>query len=192
MTAPAAPRVALPNAYADDARSFIETQFPVSKLNKESYKERKANHGQTLTGLGKWWGREPLVLVRELGVRRCERTPRVGDAFCGGGSIPFEAARIGCEAYGSDLNPVAALFTWAALNVGGGGEAVAREAAAHDDAEQGRAWLRAEVPGYWGERARLVAVLRYLADRGRDLPGWRDADARAAGLVAGAVENDSV
>ena len=44
--------------------SFIETQFPVSKLSKESYKERKAGSGQTLTGLGKWWGRKPLILVR--------------------------------------------------------------------------------------------------------------------------------
>ena len=47
-----------------DAPCFIETQFPVSKLSKESYKERKANYSQTLTGLGKWWGRKPLVLVR--------------------------------------------------------------------------------------------------------------------------------
>ncbi len=45
-------------------RSFIETQFPVSKISKESYKERKANYSQTLTGLGKWWGRKPLILVR--------------------------------------------------------------------------------------------------------------------------------
>ena len=45
-------------------QSFIEAQFPVSKVSKESYKERKANLGQTLTGLGKWWGRKPLVLVR--------------------------------------------------------------------------------------------------------------------------------
>ena len=44
--------------------SFIEKQFPVSKISKESYKERKANNGQTLTGLGKWWGRKPLVMVR--------------------------------------------------------------------------------------------------------------------------------
>lgn len=43
---------------------FIEEQFPVSKVSKESYKERKANLGQTLTGLGKWWGRKPLVVVR--------------------------------------------------------------------------------------------------------------------------------
>ena len=44
--------------------SFIEHQFPVSKVSKESYKERKANNSQTLTGLGKWWGRKPLVMVR--------------------------------------------------------------------------------------------------------------------------------
>lgn len=44
--------------------SFIEHQFPVSKVSKESYKERKSNNGQTLTGLGKWWGRKPLALVR--------------------------------------------------------------------------------------------------------------------------------
>ncbi|MFO0962031.1 MAG: anti-phage-associated DUF1156 domain-containing protein [Phycisphaerales bacterium] len=231
---------------------FIETQFPVSKMSKESYTERKAVAGQTLTGLGKWWGRKPLVLCRatilglllpatddpaadrdvflrlmtmdddgmlrrksaaipakelyrrlppaertrcfepgaseaaaklrkglskedrealqrhvflsmpyderleycdrpeqiggpssdswrvinrhlgtsatsiqslveELGKRRFGRVPRVGDAFCGGGSIPFEAARIGCEGFGSDLNPVAALLTWAALNLVGGG-----------------------------------------------------------------------
>jgi len=49
-----------------DAPSFIETQFPVSKLSKESYKERKANYSQTLTGLGKWWGRKPLVMVRAV------------------------------------------------------------------------------------------------------------------------------
>jgi putative DNA methylase len=272
--------------------SFIESQFPVSRLSKESYKERKSNSSQTLTGLGKWWGRKPLILcratilgllmpvsdnpegdrqiflkiltmdeagllrrwtkpytvaelgvlatpaerrewnkldgaveeareqvkslrlttksmargekeskdkarakieaavaevtrtatllnefvdalqvsvflrqpyeeqialcdrpeqmdgpsetawaeinahldtsaqdlaelVRQLGQRRFGHTPRVGDAFCGGGSIPFEAARMGCEAFGSDLNPVAALLTWASLNIVGGGEAVA-------------------------------------------------------------------
>ena len=48
--------------YSD--KSFIEIQFPVSKVSKESYKERKAVQSQTLTGLGKWWGRKPLILVR--------------------------------------------------------------------------------------------------------------------------------
>ncbi len=198
--------------------AFIETQFPIARLSAESYKERKANYGQTLTRLGKWWGRKPLILVRAsiLGmlmpasdnpkkdreiflqiltmddagawdrckpsaqrktsraafdllpyaerIAKCERpenvvgpsseawaainahlnihanslpelveqlgrrtfghTPRVGDSFCGGGSIPFEAARIGCEAFGSDLNPVAGLLTWSSLNLLGGGKAV--------------------------------------------------------------------
>lgn len=239
------------------ATAFTERQFPVARVSMESYKERTAKQGQTLTGLGKWWGRKPLVLVRavilgllmpasaapirdrevflklltmdgeglrqrksksipvvrllaelpdmppslrrrfgtddettlraklsredkqelqrlvfermpyaekleycvrpeqidgpssqawaeinahlgtnanslqqlveELGQRRFGHTPRVGDAFCGGGSIPFEAARLGCEAYGSDLNPVAALLTWASLNIVGGGPEVAAQ-----------------------------------------------------------------
>ncbi len=230
-------------------KAFIEAQFPVSKVSKESYKERKAGASQTLTGLGKWWGRKPLVLVRaallgcllpatdnpqmdneiflklmsmdekgllarkekslttselyrvveadkklqrylayfdlsgkspklikgapreeielaafkslgydakialckrpehvqveeeqtwreinqylgttassfqelvnQLSERRFGHNVRVGDCFCGGGSIPFEAARIGCDAYGSDLNPVACLLTWADLNICG-------------------------------------------------------------------------
>ncbi len=234
-------------------KSFIEVQFPVSKLSKESYKERKAKNNQTLTGLGKWWGRKPLVLVRaivlglllpattnpekdreiflalmtmdddgletrlqksisakdvadllppgaaadavsregpkvswrkglsaeqrrqyqlraframsydrkmdycdrpeeingpseaswerinahlgtnatslpelvqELGERRWGHAPKVGDAFCGAGSIPFEAARLGCDVYASDINPVAGLLTWGALNIVGGGDEV--------------------------------------------------------------------
>ncbi len=44
--------------------SFIEKQFPVSKISKESYKERKSSQGQTITGMGKWWGRKPLILIR--------------------------------------------------------------------------------------------------------------------------------
>ena len=237
----------------DYSRSFIEIQFPVSKVSKESYKERKANLGQTLTGLGKWWGRKPLILVRaallgilmpvsenpakdrdmflkiltmddeglylrksknltmkelflltnekekkkyfdpestedkpkyirglsmeekkelqrlafnrlsydeklvycdrpehvknlpeyawreinehlgtnasslqelikQLGEKRYGRTPTVGDCFSGGGSIPFEAARMGADVYASDLNPIASLLTWASLNIAGASE----------------------------------------------------------------------
>ena len=35
------------------------------------------------------------------------RTPRVLDPFAGGGAIPLEAMRLGCEAVAADLNPVA-------------------------------------------------------------------------------------
>jgi adenine-specific DNA methylase len=63
-------------------------------------------------------------LITQLGQRNFGHTPRVGDSFCGGGSIPFEASRIGCDVFASDLNPVAALLTWASLNVLGGSESV--------------------------------------------------------------------
>ena len=36
-----------------------------------------------------------------------EESPFVVDPFAGGGSIPLEALRLGCEAFASDLNPVA-------------------------------------------------------------------------------------
>ncbi len=39
-----------------------------------------------------------------------EETPLVVDPFAGGGSIPLEALRIGCETFASDLNPVACLI----------------------------------------------------------------------------------
>jgi len=187
-----------------DATSLIEVALPVARLSAESYKERTAGAVQRLTGIGKWWGRKPLVLVRatilgcllpatedpqkdievferlmgmdafgyyerrprqirsveaflklqpseqlkqvslaetypgpsdaaswaminahlgtyaaslrevveQLGVMRFGHVPKVGDVFCGGGSVPFEAARLGCDTYASDLNPVAGLLTW--------------------------------------------------------------------------------
>jgi putative DNA methylase len=39
-----------------------------------------------------------------------EELPLVVDPFAGGGSIPLEALRVGCEAFASDLNPVACLI----------------------------------------------------------------------------------
>lgn len=43
--------------------------------------------------------------------------PPVLDPFCGGGSIPLEAQRLGLEAHGSDLNPVAVLITKALIEI---------------------------------------------------------------------------
>ncbi|GGN34677.1 DUF1156 domain-containing protein [Deinococcus daejeonensis] len=184
-----------------DAPALIERLFPVAKLSAESFKERNSGAAQRLTGVGRWWGRKPLVLVRasilgallpatddpqkdlevferllglddvslhqrsglstaqftassseqrrkdsrpaesfegptdwaswmmindhlgtnafslpelvqELGLRRFGSRLRVGDVFAGGGSVPFEAARLGCDTYASDLSPVAGLLTW--------------------------------------------------------------------------------
>jgi adenine-specific DNA methylase len=59
---------------------------------------------------------ERIKRVQEL----CEqqwgtRTPVVLDAFAGGGSIPFEAARYGLKVLASDLNPVAVVTMKAAI-----------------------------------------------------------------------------
>ena len=56
-------------------------------------------------------------LVEQLGILRFGHRPKVGDTFAGGGSIPFEAARLGCDAYASDLNPIALMLTWGAFNI---------------------------------------------------------------------------
>lgn len=58
-------------------------------------------------------------LVEQLGIMRFGRRPKFADTFAGSGSIPFEAARMGCEVYASDLNPVACMLTWGAFNVVG-------------------------------------------------------------------------
>ena len=43
--------------------------------------------------------------------------PPVLDPFCGGGSIPLEAQRLGLQVYASDLNPVAVLITKALVEI---------------------------------------------------------------------------
>ena len=68
-------------------------------------------------------------LVEQLGIARFGHRPKVADVFCGGGSIPFEAARIGCHIYASDLNPVACMLTWGAFNVIGADEKTRTEIA---------------------------------------------------------------
>ncbi len=46
-----------------------------------------------------------------------EQAQPIYDPFCGGGSIPLEAQRLGLRAVGSDLNPVAALITKALIEL---------------------------------------------------------------------------
>lgn len=56
-------------------------------------------------------------LTEQLGQLRYGHRPKVADTFSGGGSIPFEAARLGCDVYASDLNPVACMLTWGSLKI---------------------------------------------------------------------------
>ena len=58
-----------------------------------------------------WWGSEAspdLAWFRErIRTAYGGRAPRVLDPFAGGGAIPLEAMRLGCEVEARDLNPVA-------------------------------------------------------------------------------------
>lgn len=57
------------------------------------------------------WGREngPDIQFFREAIRKAYggRAPKVLDPFAGGGAIPFEAMRLGCEATAVDINPVA-------------------------------------------------------------------------------------
>ena len=68
-------------------------------------------------------------LVEQLGLMRFGRRPRVADTFSGSGQIPFEAARLGCDVYASDLNPIACMLTWGAFHVVGASEEKRKELA---------------------------------------------------------------
>lgn len=59
-----------------------------------------------------------LAAARAEILKSCDgKPPPVLDPFCGGGSIPLEAQRLGLEAHGSDLNPVAVLITKALIEI---------------------------------------------------------------------------
>src|SRR5579872_6586376 len=56
---------------------------------------------------------KPMFLEAARGLVQAahgDEVPLVVDPFAGGGSIPLEALRLGCETFASDLNPVACLI----------------------------------------------------------------------------------
>jgi putative DNA methylase len=65
------------------------------------------------------WGRgeEPPTNASDVLDYLQAKAPPVYDPFCGGGSIPLEAQRLGLRAYGSDLNPVAVLISKALVEI---------------------------------------------------------------------------
>ncbi len=105
-------RLAFDRLAYDEKLDYCLRPEQIDGPSAEAWADINAHLGTTATALPE--------LVQQLGIRRFGHIPRVGDPVCGGGSIPFEAARIGCAAYASDLSPVAALLTWGALHLVGG------------------------------------------------------------------------
>lgn len=86
-----------------------EAQEHILKAHAERLTEELAD-GKA-TGIRPAWAQEfkftgERVGVDDIQAGRAPR-PRVLDMFAGGGAIPLEALRLGCEAYALDLNPVA-------------------------------------------------------------------------------------
>lgn len=76
--------------YPGDHRVIAEAQQHILEARAERL---SAERGERVSGDDILQGRAPR--------------PKVLDMFAGGGSIPLEALRLGCEAYALDLNPVA-------------------------------------------------------------------------------------
>jgi len=62
-------------------------------------------------------GVTPPARPDELLAFLAKHAPPVYDPFCGGGSIPLEAQRLGLEAHASDLNPVPVLINKALIEI---------------------------------------------------------------------------
>jgi len=85
--------------YPSDSKP--EEKADIERAIKEAQRHILEAHAERLTEeTGK------KVTVEDIEEGRAPR-PKVLDMFAGGGAIPLEALRLGCEAYAMDLNPVA-------------------------------------------------------------------------------------
>lgn len=135
-------------AWRDDIGELERRRLEAQMLPRTSYRERVAEarrpeevmdtvHEHIWEAVNAHLGTDAhsfSELVEHLGIMRFGHRPRVADTFCGSGQIPFEAARLGCDVYASDLNPVACLLSWGALNIVGGSKA-SRQKLEHDHQE---------------------------------------------------------
>src|SRR3954447_25383862 len=112
----AACRAVLFASLVDDPSSLPE-EFPTE----EAQEKERQRLFKIIEELVKWensnnedvLGRARAEIMKSTG----GNPPPVLDPFCGGGSIPLEAQRLGLEAHASDLNPVAVLITKALIDI---------------------------------------------------------------------------
>jgi putative DNA methylase len=112
----AACRAVLFAQLVDDPSSHPE-QFPTE----EAQKKERERLFRIIENLVKW---ENINNEKVLKIARDEilkstngNPPLILDPFCGGGSIPLEAQRLGLKTYASDLNPIAVLITKALIEI---------------------------------------------------------------------------
>jgi len=112
----AACRAVLFAQLVDDPSSHPE-KFPTE----EDQKKERERLFKIIEEFVKWENINNERVVQEAREEILKSTggnpPPVLDPFCGGGSIPLEAQRLGLKAYASDLNPVAVLITKALIEI---------------------------------------------------------------------------
>jgi len=100
----------------DDPSAHPE-RFPTD----EAQEQERQRLFQLIERLVPWEaaGDERVLEEARAEIRRScgDHPPEVLDPFCGGGSIPLEAQRLGLVAHASDLNPVAVLITKALIEL---------------------------------------------------------------------------
>lgn len=120
-------------AWREDISELERRRLEIQMLPKASYRQRVGGakrpeevmdtvHDHIWSAVNNHLGTQASSfpeLVEQLGIMRYGHRPRVADTFCGSGQIPFEAARLGCDVYASDLNPVACMLTWGAFHIVG-------------------------------------------------------------------------
>jgi len=92
------------------SRATVYTALVPPPKNNEELKKKR----EFIAMLSKWENPLNQDLMEKARKEILEanggKPPRVLDPFAGGGSIPLEALRLGCETYASDYNPVATLI----------------------------------------------------------------------------------
>src|SRR5213079_722113 len=110
----AACRAVLFASIVDDPSSRPE-EFPTD----EDQERERQRLFRIIEALVKWENtkNEQVLEAARAEIRKATNgsPPPVLDPFCGGGSIPLEAQRLGLEAHASDLNPVAVLISKASI-----------------------------------------------------------------------------
>ena len=142
-----------------------EERFYVEGLDIESHGELRAGAYQELArgfGVKEY---QPLLASGKANQTRLKTASEFGARLLGNGGFSVSLVRH-------------ALFAM-------------REVVRTGEVKAGKNWLRTEVQDYWPQRKHLLEILRYLSTMGLKLPHWQ-VDAKAALLLAGAVENDSV
>jgi putative DNA methylase len=112
----AACRAVLFASLVDDPSSHPE-QFP-TEADQDRERQRLF---RMLEELVKWENSNNRAILEAAQKEILKSTggnpPPIYDPFCGGGSIPLEAQRLGLETHASDLNPIAVLITKALIEI---------------------------------------------------------------------------